>query len=53
MNFYNDSNYAELTRKELYDQVWSMPTVQLAKAYGISDVAISKICKEHKRQLKY
>lgn len=48
MYFYNDSNSVELTRQKLYEQVWSMPTVQLAKTYGISDVAISKICKEHK-----
>jgi hypothetical protein len=37
-----------LTRQELYEQVWTTPTVQLAKQYGISDVAIAKICRRHR-----
>lgn len=32
-------------RKELYEQVWSAPTQQVAKKYGISDVALAKICR--------
>lgn len=35
-------------RQKLYDEVWEKPTVQLAKQYGISDVALSKICKKLK-----
>ncbi len=37
-----------LTRLELYEQVWTTPTVQLAKKYGISDVMIAKICRRHR-----
>jgi hypothetical protein len=37
-----------LTRQELYEQVWATPTVRLAKQYGISDVAIAKICRWHR-----
>ncbi len=37
-----------LTRLELYDQVWTTPTVQLAKKYGISDVMIAKIYRRHR-----
>jgi hypothetical protein len=33
-------------RQELYEAVWQKPTVQLAKEYGISDVALSKICRK-------
>jgi hypothetical protein len=34
-----------LTREELYEQVWSEPLVQLAKKFGISDVALAKRCR--------
>lgn len=34
-----------LTRKELYDKVWSQPVQTLAKEYGISDVGLKKIRK--------
>jgi len=37
-----------LTRQELYEEVWATPTVKLAKKFGISDVAIAKICRRHK-----
>jgi len=36
-----------LTRKELYDLVWSEPMVRLASRYGISDVALAKTCRKH------
>lgn len=36
----------EVTRQVLYDQVWSTPMIRLAKEYGISDVALAKICKK-------
>ncbi|MEA3194312.1 MAG: hypothetical protein QOD26_2645 [Betaproteobacteria bacterium] len=34
-----------VTREQLYEQVWSIPTQTLAKQYGISDVGLSKICR--------
>ena len=36
-----------LKREELYEQVWTTPVVKLAKIYGLSDVAIGKICKKY------
>ncbi|MGO9315693.1 MAG: hypothetical protein ACLQDI_23520, partial [Syntrophobacteraceae bacterium] len=38
---------AEISRKELYGQVWAEPTIQLAKKYGISDVGLAKICRRN------
>ncbi|MEO5955548.1 MAG: hypothetical protein ABIR36_07660 [Nitrospiraceae bacterium] len=35
-----------IQRQVLYDQVWSTPMARLAKEYGISDVALAKICKK-------
>jgi hypothetical protein len=32
-------------REELYEQVWSAPTQQVAQQYGVSDVALAKACK--------
>lgn len=37
----------ELTRRELYTQVWSRPMRDLAKEFGISDVALKKTCTRH------
>ena len=34
----------KLTRKELYDLVWSFPFTTLAKKYAISDVGLRKVC---------
>jgi hypothetical protein len=31
-------------RQRLYAEVWSEPTQQVAKHYGVSDVAIAKAC---------
>lgn len=36
-----------ITRKQLYDQVWSKPMCQLATEYGISDVGLAKTCRKH------
>jgi hypothetical protein len=33
-----------LDRQTLYDLVWSKPTAYLAQEYGISDVALRKMC---------
>ena len=38
-----------LSRQELFQSVWSIPTTKIATRLGISDVAIAKIC----RKLKY
>jgi hypothetical protein len=35
-----------ISREELYNLVWSMPVTMIAKEFGISDVAIGKICKK-------
>ena len=37
----------QYSRKEFYDLVWSKPTTHVAKDFGLSDVAIHKICKKH------
>ena len=36
-----------ITRKTLYNQVWSEPMLHLARRYGISDVGLAKICRKH------
>jgi len=36
-----------LTREQLYERVWSVSAVQLAKELGISDVAVAKACRRH------
>ncbi len=47
MFYENTDRYAKLTREKFYELVWTTPTVQLAKTYGISDVYIAKLCKKH------
>jgi len=37
-----------ITRKLLYQRVWSEPMRQLAKEFGISDVGLAKVCRKHK-----
>ena len=37
-----------VSRKTLYDQVWSEAMVRLAKRYGVSDVWLAKICRKHR-----
>jgi hypothetical protein len=34
----------KLTRRELYEKVWSQPIRTLDKEYGISDVGLKKTC---------
>ncbi len=41
----NDS--ITLTRKELYDLVWSEPMIKLADKFGLSDVGLKKKCRTH------
>jgi hypothetical protein len=33
-------------REKLYEEVWTRPTCDVARDYGISDVALAKICKK-------
>jgi hypothetical protein len=35
-----------LSREDLYELVWSKPIVELAKDFGISDVAFAKRCRK-------
>jgi len=34
-----------LTREELFARVWSVPLVRLARQFGISDVALGRMCR--------
>jgi len=36
---------AQYNREELYEKVWSLPTCEVAKHYGFSDVRLGKLCK--------
>lgn len=36
-----------LTREELYALVWASPMTRVAKQFGLSDVALHKICRKH------
>lgn len=38
----------ELTREELFKQIWERPMTKVAAEYGISDVALKKICVKHR-----
>lgn len=33
-------------RQQLYDELWAEPTRTVAARYGISDVALAKVCRE-------
>ncbi len=33
-------------REKLYNEVWDKPVIEVAKEYGVSNVAIKKKCKE-------
>jgi hypothetical protein len=44
---YNRSETVTFMRNELYEQIWNTPTTKLAKPFGLSDVALGKICKKH------
>jgi hypothetical protein len=37
----------QLTRRQLYDLVWSTPMIKLAPRFGMSDVALRKRCHNH------
>lgn len=42
----NQRENIKISRKELYDLVWSKPMSTLAKEYLISDNGLRKICKK-------
>ena len=39
---------ATVDRKTLYEQIWTIPAIQLALKYGISDVGLAKVCRRHR-----
>src|ERR1700722_16959891 len=41
----DDGTALTLTREDLYELVWSKPMRELAKDFGISDVALAKRCR--------
>src|SRR5687768_1411428 len=50
MMYWRGSRHAHVTveRRQLYQQVWSVPGSRLAIQYGISDVGLAKVCKRYK-----
>ena len=36
-----------ITREELYELVWSVPMIKLAKRFDLSDQGLAKKCKKH------
>jgi hypothetical protein len=36
----------QISREELYEQVWSEPMITLAKRFGLSDVGLAKVCRK-------
>lgn len=42
-----ESTSHRLTREELYNRIWAISAVRLAKELGVSDVAIAKACRKH------
>jgi hypothetical protein len=38
----------QLTRRAMYDLVWARPMRKVAEDFGISDVALKKICSKHR-----
>ncbi len=36
-----------MTRKELYEQVWTLPLTDLAKRYGLTNVELARLCDDH------
>jgi hypothetical protein len=44
---HDQSEVITFTRSELYEKIWNTPTTKLARDFGLSDVALGKICKKH------
>lgn len=43
----------EYNRNELYKAVWERPTIEVAREYGVSSVALSKICRSMNIPIPY
>lgn len=43
-----DIKEIKITRDELYEKVWNVPLLRLAKQYRLSDVGLAKICRKLK-----
>ncbi|MEI8207521.1 MAG: hypothetical protein WCG03_11645 [Kiritimatiellales bacterium] len=41
------TNTVEVTRENLYAEVWTTPMIKLAKKYSLSDVGLRKVCKRN------
>ncbi|MCC5785908.1 MAG: hypothetical protein JJU33_04305 [Phycisphaerales bacterium] len=41
------SGRSEITRQQLYEQVWATPLRVLASEYSLSDVGLAKVCKKY------
>ncbi|MEI7850774.1 MAG: hypothetical protein WCH86_02995 [Kiritimatiellales bacterium] len=41
------TNTVEVTRENLYAEVWATPMIKLAKKYSLSDVGLRKVCKRN------
>lgn len=39
---------AKLTRRELYDRVWSTPVIRVAAELGITNFVLTNLCKQHR-----
>jgi predicted Zn-dependent protease with MMP-like domain len=42
-----DAPERTLSRKELYDLVWSTPILKVADQFGLSDRGLAKICERN------
>jgi hypothetical protein len=38
----------DLTRREMYDLVWLIPTVRVAESFGLSETSLRKICDRYR-----
>ena len=36
-----------ITRKELYELVWTKPTMDISKEFGLSDRGLGKVCERY------
>ena len=44
----NLDDKAFYTRESLYEAVWTMPLIKVARSVGMSDVALGKLCRRHR-----
>jgi hypothetical protein len=42
--------HKNFSRQQLYQLVWSKPSIEVAQELGISDVMLGKICKQQPAQ---